>query len=153
VAADDGVMPQTVEHAEVLRGLGVADGVVAITKADAGGPGRGRRAGGGAAARPRDGRLLGADGRRARRAARRAGPLAARLPGGSRRARERGCTWTASFTVPGRGTVVTGTLWSGELAAATCVELLPGPRRPSGCEGLQVHDVDVRRARPASASR
>src|SRR6195256_611866 len=34
VAADDGVMPQTREHAAVLAGLGIGDGVVAITKAD-----------------------------------------------------------------------------------------------------------------------
>src|SRR5215216_2169929 len=34
VAADDGVMPQTVEHAAVLAALGVTDGVVAVTKAD-----------------------------------------------------------------------------------------------------------------------
>ena len=34
VAADDGVMPQTVEHAAVLRALGVRAGVVAITKSD-----------------------------------------------------------------------------------------------------------------------
>ncbi len=34
VAADDGVMPQTVEHAQVLDLLGIAQGVVAITRAD-----------------------------------------------------------------------------------------------------------------------
>ncbi|HTI33849.1 MAG TPA: GTP-binding protein, partial [Miltoncostaea sp.] len=34
VAADDGVMPQTREHAAVLELLGVADGVVAITRSD-----------------------------------------------------------------------------------------------------------------------
>src|SRR3954462_5566024 len=34
IAADDGVMPQTREHAAVLAGLGVSAGVVAITKAD-----------------------------------------------------------------------------------------------------------------------
>src|SRR2546429_4319480 len=34
VAADDGVMPQTREHVAVLRQLGVAAGVVAITKSD-----------------------------------------------------------------------------------------------------------------------
>src|SRR5918912_3867982 len=34
VAADDGVMPQTREHATVLAALGVDHGVVAITKAD-----------------------------------------------------------------------------------------------------------------------
>src|SRR5437764_5846942 len=38
VAADDGVMPQTREHMSVLRGLGVSDGVVAITKSDVGAP-------------------------------------------------------------------------------------------------------------------
>src|SRR5919109_5527353 len=39
VAADDGVMPQTREHLAVLRALGVARGVVAITKADLADPG------------------------------------------------------------------------------------------------------------------
>jgi selenocysteine-specific elongation factor len=35
VAADDGVMPQTREHLDVLRVLGVEKGVVALTKTDA----------------------------------------------------------------------------------------------------------------------
>ncbi|MGI8912081.1 MAG: selenocysteine-specific translation elongation factor [Rubrobacteraceae bacterium] len=35
VAADDGVMPQTREHLDVLRVLGVEQGVVALTKTDA----------------------------------------------------------------------------------------------------------------------
>ncbi|MEW6638203.1 MAG: selenocysteine-specific translation elongation factor, partial [Actinomycetota bacterium] len=35
VAADDGVMPQTREHLDVLRVLGVESGVVALTKVDA----------------------------------------------------------------------------------------------------------------------
>src|SRR5213083_2586869 len=34
IAADDGVMPQTREHAAVLRGLGIERGVVAVTKSD-----------------------------------------------------------------------------------------------------------------------
>ncbi|MDD3642360.1 MAG: selenocysteine-specific translation elongation factor, partial [Candidatus Krumholzibacteria bacterium] len=34
VAADEGVMPQTEEHFEVLRLLGVSSGVIAVTKAD-----------------------------------------------------------------------------------------------------------------------
>src|SRR5213082_4133617 len=34
VAADDGVMPQTLEHVAVLEALEVPDGVVAITKTD-----------------------------------------------------------------------------------------------------------------------
>jgi selenocysteine-specific elongation factor len=40
VAADDGVMPQTREHAAVLAALGVAAGVVAVTKADLADPAR-----------------------------------------------------------------------------------------------------------------
>ncbi|MFL6057954.1 MAG: GTP-binding protein, partial [Rubrobacteraceae bacterium] len=35
VAADDGVMPQTREHLDVLRVLGVEKGIVALTKIDA----------------------------------------------------------------------------------------------------------------------
>src|SRR5919198_6042581 len=42
VAADDGLMPQTVEHAEVLRALGVTRGVVAVSKCDVMDPGRAR---------------------------------------------------------------------------------------------------------------
>ncbi len=34
VAADEGVMPQTVEHLEVVRALGISTGVVALTKSD-----------------------------------------------------------------------------------------------------------------------
>ena len=34
IAADDGVMPQTVEHFEILRMLGIPRGVIAITKVD-----------------------------------------------------------------------------------------------------------------------
>src|SRR5436190_3177058 len=40
VAADDGVMPQTREHAAVLDGLAVQTGVVAITKSDLADPAR-----------------------------------------------------------------------------------------------------------------
>src|SRR3989440_9920307 len=38
VAADDGGMPQTREHAAVLRALGVASGIVAVTKSDVADP-------------------------------------------------------------------------------------------------------------------
>src|ERR1700754_2270129 len=40
VAADDGVMPQTREHAAVLAALGVDAGVVAVTKTDLASPAR-----------------------------------------------------------------------------------------------------------------
>jgi selenocysteine-specific elongation factor len=35
IAADDGVMPQTEEHLDILRLLGVTDGAIALTKVDA----------------------------------------------------------------------------------------------------------------------
>src|SRR5437763_9775449 len=38
IAADDGVMPQTREHALVLRSLAVDSGVIAVTKSDAADP-------------------------------------------------------------------------------------------------------------------
>lgn len=40
VAADDGVMPQTIEHFHIVRMLGVTAGMVAITKTDIVSPGR-----------------------------------------------------------------------------------------------------------------
>src|SRR5947209_4202258 len=40
VAADDGVMPQTREHASVLHALAVTAGVVAVTKSDLADPDR-----------------------------------------------------------------------------------------------------------------
>src|SRR5215208_1322429 len=40
IAADDGVMSQTREHAAVLAALGVTAGVVAVTKADVADPAR-----------------------------------------------------------------------------------------------------------------
>src|SRR5437868_5053429 len=43
VAADDGVMPQTREHAAVLRGLGIEAGVAAVTKSDLAEPDRALR--------------------------------------------------------------------------------------------------------------
>ncbi len=40
IAADDGVMPQTKEHLAIVDLLGIANGVVALTKADLAGPER-----------------------------------------------------------------------------------------------------------------
>src|SRR6202012_997727 len=44
IAADDGVMPQTLEHVRVLQALGVTSGVVAITKSDLADPAPAARA-------------------------------------------------------------------------------------------------------------
>jgi selenocysteine-specific elongation factor len=142
VAADDGVMPQTREHAEVLRGLGIERGLVAITKADL------------------------ADPLRAREEARELLPestivvcstqtgagmeqltwaldtLALSLPSRASRPGPARLHIDRAFTVAGRGTVVTGTLWSGSVAAGDRLMLLPG-RMSVSVRSVQVHDQPV----------
>ncbi|MCU0307960.1 MAG: GTP-binding protein, partial [Thermoleophilia bacterium] len=130
VAADDGVMPQTREHMDVMRILGVHDGVVAITRSDLADPAR-------AAAAARD--LVGpgpevvpvsaprGEGLDALRAA--LARLAARAPrrtaaGPARLFVDR------VFTAPGAGTVVTGTLWGDGVRVGDRVVV-----HPSGARG------------------
>ncbi len=140
VAADDGVMPQTVEHVAVLRALGVRTGVVAITKSDLADPDRAERqarellpdasavvacsaisgAGVDAVARTLDEVAAGV-------------PTRAGAEGGALLHLDR------SFTVDGIGTVVTGTLWSGVVSVGDVLTLAPGPRTVR-VRGLQVHD-------------
>ena len=145
VAADDGVMPQTREHAAVLGALGVTAGVVAVTKADVADP---ARAIGEAAAL-----LPGADAvavsartgagldELAAALARAAEPLPGRADAGG------GLVLHVdrAFTIRGAGTVVTGTLWSGGAGRGDAVELLPSGRR-ARVRGVQVHDAVVDRA-------
>jgi selenocysteine-specific elongation factor len=147
VAADDGVMPQTREHLAVLRGLGVEAGVVAVTKADIGDaelaaaevsdlvPGLETVA---VSARRRTGLddLLAALDR-----------TAAALPG---RAADRAgepprLHVDRSFTLRGIGTVVTGTLWAGEVAAGDAVRILPRDLA-ARVRSVQVHDRPAGRA-------
>ncbi|MGI8507478.1 MAG: selenocysteine-specific translation elongation factor [Solirubrobacteraceae bacterium] len=145
IAADDGVMPQTREHAAVLRALEVSRGVVAVTKADLRDP---------------EGAMLeaaellpgteavavcartGAGLQELRAALARAAaamPSRAAAPGPARLHVDR------AFTIRGAGTVVTGTLWSGAIARGDALELLPGRRRARARE-VQVHDAAVSRA-------
>src|SRR4051812_48656516 len=144
VAADDGVMPQTREHAAVLAALGVTAGVVAITKADLADP---PRAGAEAA------ELLPApeivpgsappgEGLGALRAAldRVAGGLPGRTVGGALRLHV-----DRSFTIRGAGTVVTGTLWEGASARGDEVRILPAGT-PARVRSVQVHDEPRERA-------
>jgi selenocysteine-specific elongation factor len=148
VAADDGVMPQTVEHAAVLAALGVTRGVVAVTKADLADPELAAQeaaelmAGSGpvevvaCSARTRHG---------VDAVAAALDRVAARLPG-------RGATpgppllhVDRSFTIRGVGTVVTGTLWSGSMGRGDVLALLPAGR-PVRVRGVEVHDEAVERA-------
>ncbi len=150
VAADDGVMPQTREHMAIIRLLGIPQGVVAITKADlveedmlelvqadvddfltetpyAKAPviPVSSKTGAGLPL------LLGALEDAAARAAQahHASP-AARLP------------VDRVFTLKGIGTVVTGTLWSGEICADDNLRVLPDSL-PARARSVQVHDRAV----------
>jgi selenocysteine-specific elongation factor len=145
VAADDGVMPQTVEHATVLAALGVDKGVVAVTKADLADPAR-------AAAEAAE-LLPGAEviacsartgaGVEAVRAA--LERVAANLPGRGDGDGGPVLHVDRAFTIRGAGTVVTGTLWSGAVATGDRLVLLPADR-PVRVRSVQVHDEPVERA-------
>ncbi len=161
VAADEGPMPQTAEHLDVLRLLGVQAGVIALTKADLlpslGADHRellvlelqelvrgtfleearivecSARTGQGLSD------LVGAIAQavRARQAAPRPelGPLFLPLD--------------RSFAVKGFGTVVTGTMFSGALAPGDEVDLVGAGAKARGVRvrGVQVHGESVERAR------
>ena len=146
VAADDGVMPQTVEHLAVIDLLGVTDGVVALTKADlvddellelvrtdtaaflAGTPFRDAPV---VTVSARDGRgvsdLLAALDEVAGRVRGERREGAARLP------------IDRVFPLKGIGTVVTGTLWRGALRAGDEVSVEPRGGKAT-VRSVQVHD-------------
>ncbi len=146
IAADDGVMPQTREHARIMEALDLHACVVAVTKSDLADPevaileatelfpdveaiAVSSRTGQGLEA------LLAALERAAQRIPSRADSRsAARLH------------VDRSFTIRGAGTVVTGTLWSGTISRGDELVLLPGPRRIR-VRGVQVHDQPVQTAR------
>ena len=161
VAADEGPMPQTAEHLDVLRLLGVQAGVIALTKSDLL-PGLGpdhqellalelrelvkgtflekarivecsARTGKGL---PELKKAL-ADAVQARQATPRSesGPLFLPLD--------------RAFAVKGFGTVVTGTLFSGALSEGDEVDLVGAGARARGVRvrGLQVHGGAVEKAR------
>src|SRR5439155_5432375 len=71
--------------------------------------------------------------------------LAARTPSAARSPAAMRMHIDRVFTVAGRGTVVTGTLWSGTIARGEIVQLLPGGRQ-ARVRGLQVHDLALARA-------
>jgi selenocysteine-specific elongation factor len=142
VAADDGVMPQTREHLAVLRQLGVDQGVVAITKADASEPEpaaaevaellpRTEAVAVSALAGRGLGELLAALDRVAASL-----PGRAAVPGPARLHIDR------SFTLRGIGTVVTGTLWAGAVAPGDVLRLLPAGRE-ARVRSVEVHDRSI----------
>ena len=147
IAADEGIMPQTREHLDILRLLGVKSGLVALTKRDtvegewlelvteevrdfvAGSFLEGAPI---VAVSSRSGEGLDELKLQLAQLAhlavekRREGPF--RLP------------VDRVFTVPGFGTVVTGTLLSGEIAVGDELEILPSGRE-GRVRGLQAHGI------------
>lgn len=145
VAADDGVMPQTLEHVRVLRALGVNDGVVAITKADLADPEPAARAvrellpaAEVVACSARTGAGV-ADVAAALARVADAVPSRGAAPGPAVLHVDR------AFTIKGAGTVVTGTLWSGAIGRGDRLRLLPSGRDVR-VRSVQVHDAPIERA-------
>jgi selenocysteine-specific elongation factor len=146
VAADDGVMPQTQEHALVLRALGIERGVIAVTKSDLADP-----------------ELAMIEASELLPQATEVIPVSARTGMGMdelRQALDRVAASVPSradgagparlhidrvFTIRGAGTVVTGTLWAGSIARGDELTLLPSGRRVR-VRGVQVHDEALERA-------
>ncbi|HYG11657.1 MAG TPA: selenocysteine-specific translation elongation factor [Pyrinomonadaceae bacterium] len=152
IAADEGVMPQTREHFDISKLLGVRSGLVVVTKIDT-----------------VDEELLALvraeaeelvagsflDGAPVVAVSARGGEgldelreelrsLAARAPARSSRAVAR-LPVDRAFTMRGFGAVVTGTLVAGEITEGDEMELLPAARRVR-VRGLQVHGRAVARA-------
>jgi selenocysteine-specific elongation factor len=145
VAADDGVMPQTAEHATVLRALGVTRGVVAVTKSDLADPER---------AILEAAELLPSTDVVAVSAQTGAGleellsaleRLSAGLPSRAEASGPARLHIDRAFTIRGAGTVVTGTLWAGTIGRGDSLVLLPDGRRVR-VRAVQVHDEPVERA-------
>ncbi len=145
VAADDGVMPQTREHARVLRALDVRTGVVAVTKSDLADP---------EIAMIEASELI--PGAEVVAVSAMTGygldELRAALDRAAGVARSRADASSATrlhidrvFTIRGAGTVVTGTLWSGAIARGEELVVLPRGLR-GRVRGVQIHDRPVQEA-------
>ncbi|MEO8969259.1 MAG: selenocysteine-specific translation elongation factor [Solirubrobacteraceae bacterium] len=144
IAADDGVMPQTREHAAVLRALGVNRGVVAVTKSDLADPDvavlEAEELLPGAQVVPVSARTgAGLDELRAALERAAAGVPRRAQAAGRKPAR---LHVDRVFTIRGAGTVLTGTLWSGAIGRGDPVRLLPG-NRPARAREVQVHGAPV----------
>ncbi len=152
VAANEGVGPQTLEHAEIAALLGVRQAVIAVSKSDLAAPARVAEVGAAAAALVS--RLgLAADPPVAVSSTRGTGlaPLRQALGGLAARAQpaaDRGVCYLPidrSFSVAGHGTVVTGTLRGGAIATGDELDLAG---RKVRMRGVQVRGTTVPVAAP-----
>jgi selenocysteine-specific elongation factor len=144
IAADDGVMPQTLEHMRIIEALGVGRGVVAVTKSDLADPAPAVRA---AADLLPGAEVVPCSARTGAGVAEVAEALRRVAVDGQARSAQAPATLHIDrvFTIRGAGTVVTGTLWSGQIRRGERLTLLPGGKAVR-LRGLQVHDQAVDRA-------
>jgi len=141
VAADEGVMPQTREHLEVLRSLSVAHGVVVITKIDLLSPDLkpvlyddiAELVGGTfleAAPIVETSAVTGAGTEDLKRAL---GEIAAKVPERDRTGPFR-LAIDRVFHKQGIGVVITGSCYSGSVSIGDSLQLLPSQRAPAPCK-------------------
>jgi selenocysteine-specific elongation factor len=145
VAADDGVMPQTREHARVLGALEVERGVVAVTKSDLTDPESAIAA---AAELLPKAEIVAVSARTgAGLDELRAGldRVSASLPSRAQAAGSARLHIDRAFSIRGAGTVVTGTLWAGSIGRGDELVLLPDGRRVR-VRAVEVHDEAQDRA-------
>ena len=160
IAADDGPRPQTREHLDLLDALGIADGIVVVTKTDVAVRERVAAVTAEARALLAPTRLAGClvlpvsattgdglDALRAELLALRDRVLARRSPTGS----ETGTRLAIDrvFAIRGRGTVITGTLRGAPLDRGVILRVVPGAdQRTVRVREVQVHGRTVDRAGP-----
>ncbi|MEA2625823.1 MAG: selenocysteine-specific elongation factor [Candidatus Binatota bacterium] len=151
VAADDGVMPQTEEHLDILHLLGIAGGIVVITKTDLVPEERLREVREEIEILTLDTVLEGAPVVPVSSATGRGLDelrleIVRRLEQG--RPRRSGGRFRLpvdrAFVIHGHGVIVTGTAVGGTVAAGTAVRLLPGGEE-ARVRSVQVHGRDVAR--------
>ena len=150
IDAAEGPRPQTHEHLAILRLLGVGVGVVAVTKTDAASPegvddavAKAQELVPGAEVVPVSAKT-GAGVTELRSALARAARRVKRLNADEFPTR----LWIDRvFSIPGAGTVVTGTLWSGSIGAGDSLAVEPGGRKVR-VRSVEVHDEPVERAEP-----
>jgi selenocysteine-specific elongation factor len=156
VAADEGVMPQTVEHLEIVDLMEVRRGLAVLTKVDLVEPDWLELVREEVAETLARTSLAGAEilpvstvtGQGLDDVARALERLLDEIPARVDLGRPR-LPIDRVFTIAGFGTVVTGTLIEGELAVGEEVELQPSGRR-TRIRGLQQHGQKVDRAAPGS---
>lgn len=156
IAADDGIMPQTREHLNVLQLLGVPKCVVALTKCDIVDPEwadvvendiRQHMIG-----TPYEGCDIIKVSSKTKEGL---GELKESLAKACESAQMHFEGKTVRqpidrvFTIKGAGTVITGTLWAGEINIDDTLEILP-TRKKTRVRSIQIHDVAQKKALPGN---